>query len=365
MARTKAAYPITSFSRLEEYQTCSHRYKRKYIDKVYPPSEFQEHFVKGSFVHSVLEELLDPETKTTNIDDALYIHFSSFLKDLQTDIDLEEAWEFGNKFGYLIWRTTEMCKDPTLMIRNSDKTICKSIKDFPSNSWKKALAESKLSKDRFKYDNQAAKSNKAFIKLSFSYFIGEIFALIKGFEVPSWITKTVSVEKGFSTNETDKLLLPGQTNLYFTGFLDWVVEDDKGQIIILDHKTSKKKPSQQEVQNFPQLNLYAWGYYLVYGILPDLIGIHHVRTGEYILARVKKDIVKRTLSFYANIQKEGIDQNSFIKKHPTSYNSPCIKKDWRTNEVTEVCPFLSECWPEFVETLKDNADSTHDMSYVV
>jgi hypothetical protein len=357
-------YKTTSFSRLETYQKCSWLYKRKYEDKCRPDEPFNEHLIRGSFVHEILEEILDPETKTSTSEDALYLCFSKWLTQLSVETDLEKAWDFFNKFGDMLWAATEKCKDPGLMIRTTAGEVPKDLEKFPTNAWKSLLFKEKIDKTKFEMDNMAGACNPAFLNFSFSYFMGGIFAMVKDFTIPDWVKTTVSVEKGFSTCETDKLLLPGTTDLYFNGYLDWVVRTKEDKLVILDHKTSKKKPSQQSVQNLPQLNLYAWGYKKVYGVFPDQIGIHHIRSGEYILARVDSEIVRRTLVNFSNIQEEGVSRKAFVRRNPSDYNSPCLTRDYRTDKVTYVCPFLGECWPEFKNTLEADPFSITSPNYL-
>ena len=356
---TDRDYDITSFSRLELYQKCPEMYKYQYVEKYRPEQPFAAPLVRGSFVHDVLEEYIDPDTLTSSIEDALYLYFGPWLEELHTGIPLEEAWDFANKFGDLLFRASPKCNDPKLKIRKADGTVPSNLESYPTKSWKSALQKSGLSKLRYEMDNKAGLNYPdAFINLSFSYFVGETFAMLKGFEIPAWIKQTVFVEKGFSTNQNDKLLLPGSSDLYFNGYMDWVAEDQYGQLIILDHKTSKKKPSEQQVQNFPQLNLYAWGYKLVYGIWPNKIGIHHVRSGEIVLANVDKKIVNRTLVYYGTIQKAGIESGLFIKRHPEEYGSPCIQRDRQTDKVSFICPYLHKCWPEYLDSLELAATDT-------
>ena len=356
-------YDITSFSRLDAYQSCSKFYERRYINKepiVYP---FRPPIVRGNFVHSVIEEIMDPETKTEELDDALYIHFSTFLENTEVDLDQEEVWEFANAFGELCWRATELCQDPEITIRKADGDIPKDIENYPPKSWTNAIKKSGLTSTKYDLDNAAARNNPAFEKMSFSYFLGTTFAMLKGFKVPDWVEEIVAVEKGFSTDDFNKLKLPRQKQLYFNGYMDAVVRTNDGRLIILDHKTSKKKPTQQTVQNLPQLNLYAWGYKVVYGEWPTHIGIHHVRSGEYVIASVDKEAVKETLLFYDGIQAEGIDSGTFVKRHPEDYRTPCVKKDYTTNEVTETCPYLETCWPTYYKTLQADDYSRHSEAY--
>jgi hypothetical protein len=356
-------YKITSFTRLESYQKCSNFYKLKYLDKKDIEGQFLPEDSKGSFVHSVLAAMFDPLSKVLDIEDALYLHFSTWLTSLNVDIDIERVWEFANDFGDLCWRATPKCNDPDLNIRTKNGSIPSNLQTYPSRSWTSALKKSGLTKSKFELDNLAASCNPIFLRTSFSFLIGEAFSLLKEFSLPDWIDYVVLVEKGFSTSDLDKLKMPGSDDLYFNGYIDAVIRTKEDELYIVDHKTNKEKPSQQEVQNLPQLNMYAWGYKMTYGEWPTHLVVHHVYSGEYIVAKLDLAVVKQTVAYYSSIQKEGIESNVFVKKHPTSYNSPCLRKSSLTNEVVYECEYLSHCWPEYYQSFKNDSISTHSSIY--
>lgn len=78
----------------------------------------------------------------------------------------------------------------------------------------------------------------------------------------------------------------------FVGFIDWISEDDEGNIYITDHKShdlrkrsGRKKPTQKDMEldeYYRQLYIYSEAYKQKYGKYPDYLEFNAFRTGEWI-----------------------------------------------------------------------------------
>jgi hypothetical protein len=134
-----------------------------------------------------------------------------------------------------------------------------------------------------------------------------------------------------------------------------VVRSKDGSTIILDHKTSKKKPSSIDVLHHPQLNLYGYCYHEIYGIWPEVIGIHHLVSGECVLAELDREICSSIVEYYTDLQKKAMTPR-YVRHMPTEYNSPCVKRDWRSETIEEICPYLDRCWPTYYQELVANCE---------
>lgn len=369
--------PTTSFSRLESYQKCRQFYNLKYNQQEPVDETLKEALVQGSLTHSILEEFLSPDTDTKSIETAFAIVFPRFLKEydfnvfttkpseisLEDEHELQKFGDLGSKsdlldfvelcrsLAYLLYRASDRCKEPEIAIRNKDGSLLKDPIEYPSMSFKSELVP--YLDGKFFWDNEAGRVNDLFIKVSFTWMISKIIFWTHYMRVPSWIVKTKTVEESLID------ILPDETEVgidfgagfLLNGYIDWVVLAKNDHVCILDHKTSKKCPSKQDVLHHPQLNLYAWAYEQKYGYLPTAIGIHHVPSDSYIIAKVDRSIVQATINYLRDIHLDAVHHKLYTKRHPNEYNSPCISYDWKTGDVKETCPFLHKCWPHYTATL--------------
>ncbi len=347
----------TSFSRLETYTKCPRLYWNKYVEKLDVQIPQAVPLLKGVYVHEVLAEVLNPETNLICPQEVFSMLLPAWLESQSLEFDTNFLLNFVQQFGELIHRTLLSYRGP-YPIRNKDGSPPRSLQTFPPTTWKNALKDSGLTDIRYQVDNMAASQNAEYVQVSLSYLLGEIWALVAHFSKPGWIKDVIGVEMPISTDETNEVILiesssSEEDDVLLRAYIDLVAVTEDGRRIIIDHKTSKKKPLPEEVLFHPQLNLYAWVRHETYGGWDDLLGIHHVPSGEYVLAQVDPEIVMETVRHFQILQKIS-EQDVAYRRHPMEYNTPCIQRDYATHQIKSVCPFLQHCWPLFFQTVSES-----------
>jgi len=143
-----------------------------------------------------------------------------------------------------------------------------------------------------------------------------------------WSLKPIELEKSFS------LPFPNKENPVCTmrGIIDMILDGG----IIIDHKSSKTKPSKKKLMENYQFTIYAWAFREMYGRFPEKVYWHHLRTQELIEADVFTNFDKTIASIVSDIQTiisekeyEKIPEDGFCKN---------------------VCNFYNRCWGSHVET---------------
>lgn len=351
---TTAPTKTVSFSALESYKKCEQFYNFKYIEKISIEKTLEKPFMVGGWCHELIEEKLkDP---TCNVKDVFTNRLETWLLNCKlnfTPHQLDNLIEVCFDLSELLFRASEHCNSVN-KIRNSNGTVLKSPIDYPSTSFKQELARLRSYKYKSQLDLEASKQNTDFLELSLGWLLSESLFLAEIFKFPTWAERTVHTEYEFGTNEDNKVpLISGGVyvdNVSFLGYIDWIVKLCDGTVGVIDHKSSVKNPTQLDVIYHPQLNLYAWAYKTLFGSLPDVIGINHIRSGMITLAEPNEKIVRETVEYYSQLYLESTN-NSYIKRHPNDYQSPCIKKDYTSNKITATCPYLDKCWSNYHKLL--------------
>mgnify|MGYP006425000539 CR=1 FL=1 len=341
----------TSFSRLESFKKCPEYYHLKYEERLKEEKALNKHLETGALVHSVLADYLENKTPLL---DSFYLHLGLWLKKHNLDLirdDQEELIESVEPASELLWRASEKCNDEDLLIRTESGNLLKNPIDYPSNKFKKLCNKAGITQKFGELDTLARSLNNEFVYTSFSWLVARSLYLVKYFTIPSWVSKIVAVELGISTEEKNRVDIP-ETTKPLLGYIDWIVELEDGQLLLIDHKTSKEKPSPFSVFLHPQLNAYSYLYEKIYGRQIDMIGINHLESGTYVVCSTNKEVINNNIMYYSDLQKQ-IDTGVHYRHSPLDYNSPCIKVDWKSKKITESCPFLSHCHPIF-DKLKDN-----------
>ncbi len=127
----------------------------------------------------------------------------------------------------------------------------------------------------------------------------------------------------------------------FNGYIDIVARDERGRIILGDHKTSQKKPGEMDVKRHQQLLMYAWAWHQLTGEWPALIGINHLRSGSFIPAEVDQNFAQQVVLRHMTIV-DAIDKKVFVCHDPHGFGAPCL--DYRTGEPA--CAYFKHCHPE-------------------
>jgi RecB family exonuclease len=350
--RVKSPYPTTSFSRLEAYQKCSEFYRLKYVDKLPTAQQFYEVMEVGSMTHEVLEQVLDPKSEYTpsQTEEVFALLLPIWIDKYSLELDVVKVYKIIKAVGLLLYQASGRYQgtDP---IRNNDGSVPSNVLTYPPKSWTQAVKDSGISQARLELDNVAGNQNNIFKHTSFSYFLGKVFSYVTDFRLPSWYGETLAVELPVSTTDKNQVKLPDK-ELSFNAYIDLVFRSKDGKLIIADHKTSAAKPTPESVIHHPQLNLYGVLYRELYGEAPFAIAIHHVKSGEFILAQFDEGIARETMQHLLKII-DLTEKEAFVKKHPGDFNTPCFKKDYRSGVITEVCPYLEKCWQTYYEVVKD------------
>jgi CRISPR/Cas system-associated exonuclease Cas4 (RecB family) len=141
-----------------------------------------------------------------------------------------------------------------------------------------------------------------------------------------WDFKPTELEKSFM------LPFPNKENpvCIMRGIIDMILEDG----IIIDHKSSKTKPTKKKLADNYQFTIYAWAYRELYGKLPEVVYWHHLRTAELITADVLTDFEEKLTNIVNDVILI-INDKEFNKVEKNSF-------------CQNVCNFYEKCWGENV-----------------
>jgi len=339
-------FQTVSFSALESYKSCAQFYSYRYIENIKHEQPLEKALLVGSWTHTMIEDKLNNDSDLDLVEESFKVHIPEWLDTCGIKLNLEQVEkliELSIELSHLLYRASAFCNDGT-KIRNSNGTVLKSPIDFPSSSLKNELVKLPCYRFKAQLDQVACQQNEVFLHISFTWLFAEALFNASVFSFPKWAEKTIHTEFEFGTSEETIVPIGGvNSNTSLLGYIDWIVKMNDGRIAIIDHKTSSKCPTNEEVLFHPQLNLYAYAYKVLFGSLPSVIGINHIKTGNIILAEVKSSIVNETVEYYSLLYNEA-QKNVGVKKHPNDYQSPCVKRDYNSNKVISICPYLEKCW---------------------
>lgn len=137
-----------------------------------------------------------------------------------------------------------------------------------------------------------------------------------------WSFKPIELEKAF------ELPFPNEETPVCTlrGVIDMILDDN----IIIDHKSTKTKPTKKKLADNYQFTLYAWAHKQLYGKLPQKVYWHHLRTQELIEADVLHNFEEK-VQVIADDVKAIIEDKEFPKIEKSGFCS-------------NVCHFYAKCW---------------------
>lgn len=342
------SFKTVSFSAIESFLKCPAYYHNKYIKKVEYETEIEPYFLLGGWAHEIIEEVIKNQRDPVEI---LESSLEKWVADLELDYashDLELLVQIVKELEELLYRASSRCKDKSRQIRNKDGGLMKDPVKYPSSAFKSALRDIDSYKYKSMLDNQAAMRNPKFREFSIVWTIAEGYFLGKSFRVPKWAVETVGVEIGIGISEETKIEIDEGVSLL--GYIDWVVCLEGDRLAIIDHKTSKTKPSPNDIIWNPQLNLYAYAYEKVYGRKVDIIGINSLRCGEVVAAQLNQTVMTEIVEHFKELYRQS-QSDTVIKRRPTDYQSPCVKREYTTGNISTVCPFLSNCWGTYSSML--------------
>lgn len=369
---TKKASNTVSYSRLTTFTECPAKYYFRYIGKpggVYVPLE--DYFLKGDLAHRCLEEYLtliqqgEPQPNKDailetmlplwladrcNFDISKEVNSSSqgSLDDLLV-IDIPSLVYYAKGYGQLLHRCSASCITVDA-IRNNDGSVPVDPVKYPPKQLTNAFRGSRLPDVKLAVDNNAALLNPEFRRFSLCDIAAQAAACFYNFITPSWIKEIDGIEY---TSEK-KIGWDNETKNW-AWFVDLSYQTDENALVISDHKTSKEKPTGLDVAFHPQLNLYAYLWHEDKSKMPDYLSINHLPSGEFVIAQTDLAIVYANFKHFQELQKLinlATEHDCFPGKMPTDYNSPCIRRDWKTKAVTSACPYLQLCHPRYVDYVK-------------
>lgn len=368
---------LFSFTKMSKYARCAKSYEHHYVRKLYR-KESSEALVIGSMVHQALEAYFLGEANhpLESLDKAWEEWFTTGgLDGMQ-----QQLLGLRQDVSYLFWRASAACTDPDLWIRNANGTIPKPGGLLMNSKYKSEYA--KLSIDDRKAYIDMTVGNLGVWDPSLSlvdvytttYNIIENFQDIPGLNAVMCVEFPLSKQKVDADNKklfldengavtttdtgnpsvTNPVILP-RTGQYFTGSIDLIAEIN-GEIAIIDHKTSQgDAPDVVSVMYHDQLLMYAWAYHQRFGTKPYYVGIHHVRSGQTVLAPVDWTLVEDAIARFEDAILAAAT-GVFTRKSPFEYQSPCLGGAKSITEARRVCAYLDQCYPQLAAILSGSPE---------
>lgn len=355
-----AETPKLSYTALTTYEKCPERFRREKVEKESGINLPKDYFLIGRLAHKIVEHILTGQDKETAYQKALpeFLENLGFSKEALDDGLYNQIRRYGWEYGSLLHRAAPCYHNAADRIRKKDGTVLSDPHNYPNKDLREEYEGNDLDVDKHDIDTVIGRRYQyyTFISLADCVALGTAYAM--NFEHPDWVERTESVELDCSAVE--KL---GSEEWRFAAYADWVVRVDPTQLdldweapenplAMLDFKSGKKPPTHTEVMWNPQLNFYCLFYYANFGEMPKYVGIYHLPTGKPYLAELSQTIMDRIVDHYGAVA-DNIAAKQFPKRFPTQFNSPCVERSFKTQQVTGICPFLPDCWPEFYEDLSD------------
>jgi RecB family exonuclease len=334
-----------SFSRLLTYLTCPRKYYYRYVQRI-GEADVTPSLLLGTATHSFLEVML---RERVDAQEAAARVVREYVEEVcQLPVQLAELlYEVSWGYSELLARALPGYVGPDA-IRNGDGTVPTDVLSYPSTSWRAEVRRhGELMRRRGELDRLAGEANPLFRVHSCTDLFAQAWAFARVFQVPEWVARTEGVELELA----EVPLRPGLEAAKWVGVIDWVVRTKDGRTCLVDHKTGRSLPASVDVQYHPQLAVYAymWAYHHD-GLLPELVAIHHVRSGRFCVVSVERDWVEETVEYFAHLYEASLV--GLPHRHlPTEYNSPCVRRHYKTQALAQVCPYLERCWPAYYRRL--------------
>jgi hypothetical protein len=364
MSSSKQLSNTVSYSRLSTFTECPAKFYHRYVNKpegLYVPLE--DYFLKGTLAHNCVEEFLKTGGAKDDILEMLIpewlvescgfstesIHMNTKDLDGLQFIDVDSLTKYAKVYGYLLHRASSVYKG-TDAIRNADGSVPKDPAKFPPKRMSAEIERHGLYEIKMALDNLASLINPEFRRISLCNTAGLAAACFYNFYIPDWVEEITGIEY------TSEKKISWDTDKEWAWFVDFSYKTKDGHTVISDHKTGKDTPSGLDVAFHSQLNMYAYLWTEDTGKPPDYIAINHLPSGEVVVAAVDLKVVYDTFTHFQDIQKAinlAHENNCWPTKMPTEYGTPCIKRDWKSKQVTSVCPYLQLCHPRYVDYVKD------------
>jgi len=290
-----------SASKINLYHSCPRRFYLKYKKGIQEPKT--EALVKGSFVHSIIEEFYKLNPRDCSITLRNYeIEFPKYMDSVIEKVLKAHRTSFG--------------------------------KDVPT--YEEELKE--VTKDKFEYV-KALVDVKKIMRNFLTLFLIQFEQTVdkSEFFAQSWYSCRIKFsELELSTDD-------------FIGFIDSGIEKD-GKLILVDYKTSKYYKLSYVEDYELQLNLYAAMYYKLFDVIPDYCCVYFVRYGIQGYHKIDKLNVVREMEYIINQFKENTISDN-IEDYPMNYDYMfCTCKDCtnKKNRGKSWCYYEKWCNGEIV-----------------
>lgn len=396
-----------SYSRLTTYDKCPELFRLIHADKILPREPDTVATRLGGICHESLEDFYGDETGTIQSPyDALVREEGIWDRILTQDnlLGLKEPLQAYAHYTTQLFARASASYKGRDAIRKSDGSV--SYAPQMTGAWKDAARQYGLNQKAGYIDNVAAKAGDRWKDVSLSEVYAGSLGIMYTYQHDPRITSVVAIELPIGeiqwaaadaegnqlfnedgtpvlTNtrskpyplwvdpETGKNVQLGVLNEFFlpeldangklkktadgklvyrkdvlfNGYIDWLVRDEQGRLIITDHKTnSGEPPTPMKVSRHEQMNLYGLMIEEVFGETPYALAMNHLKSGKLILAPYSREKAEKAIERLLLVEKATRDR-VFIGKDPDAYGTRCVEKGQKAGEY-RLCYALQYCHPE-------------------
>lgn len=333
-------------------------YQNRYISKLPVEPTIKEALIKGSLSHFILEEMLTgksvldsfllvlPTWLETNC--MLETVEDPFLASQGEGICLAVLADYADATSDLLLRcAVNYTKEDA--IRKKDGGVPADPLAYPPKEFQMEYSALGLQDIKFSVDVVAARLNQSFTDLSLANITAQALFFAKNFKYPERFKVSLGVEYPFMPSPADdypQLSFVGDRT--WNGAIDWIWKTLDNEVVITDHKSSKKCPTEDDILWHSQLNLYVALYYEQTGVYVDYTCINHLPSNSFVMVKPDPGIVSTIYNYYKSLQ-EDIDSSKFTRRIPTDYQSPCLEYKYGPlgQTLSGTCPYLKHCWENF------------------
>lgn len=312
---TQRDIPYYSISRLDAFNKCGRYYELKYIERI-PSDGLNKSNLLGSILHKALElfysdnswqggTLIDrfPEAVASALTKARLIG--------EFELDLIESLKDYTKLTEGLYLRASEQYIGSDAIRTKDGKV-------PSNpqmtgQWKKLEGQLGISTRKEAIDN-LFQERPPHVNFSVCEVLSEARNLCSQYKHNPLLSQVNGVEVPISEVIDNEIVNPvpldslGVNGYFLHGYID-LVGIYRGEGIVIDHKTSLKLPSEEDLRHHVQLLSYSWALEQINPSIPiRYIGIDHIRSGKTVITEVpnnRDEILREYFDIHQDI-KSGI-----------------------------------------------------------